>query len=98
MNNGLILEPQRLTSPTVKVRRLGYLTAIPSIVDDREIQIRTLKKHLLDWAIENSRFFRHYSITLPVTRLRRKLLAGEIKTIGAAGRDVKSGEELGLIK
>lgn len=97
MNNDLILEPQRLTSPTVKVRRLGYLVAIPSIVNNREIPVRTLKKHLLDWAEENATFFRHYSMSLPVTRLRRWLLAGEITTIGAAGRYIKTCEELGLI-
>lgn len=97
MNDSLILEPQRLTSPTVKVRRLGYLVAIPSIVNDREIPIRMLKKQLLDWAKENGKFFMHYSLSLPVTRRRRKLLAGEIKTIGAASRYIKTCEELGLI-
>lgn len=97
MNNDLILGPQRLTSPTVKVRRLGYLVAVPSIVNNREIPVRALKKHLLDWAEENAKFFRHYSMSLPVTRQRRRLLAGEITTIGAAGRYIKTCEELGLI-
>ena len=96
LNNHLILGPQRLTSPTVKVRRIGYLAALPSIVQDREISVMMLKKSLLEWARKNRTFFIHYSLNLPVTRLK-KIPAGEIKTPHAAGRYIKTGEELGLI-
>ena len=97
MNSDLILEPQRLTSPTVKVRRLGYLTAIPSIIQDKEIPIRALRRSVLDWAKVNHTFFKHYSLQLPVRRLKKGLLAGEIKTLSGAGRYINTCEELGLI-
>lgn len=97
LNNHLILEPQRLTSPTVKVRRLGYLAAIPSIVQDREIPTMMLKKRVLEWAKENRTSFKHYSFNLPVIRIRKRAFTGEIRTMGGAGRYVKTCEELGLI-
>ena len=97
MNNDVLLEPQRLTSPTVKVRRLGYLIVIPLIVQDKEIPISALKKSVLDWAKENHTFFKHYSIDLPVRRLKKRLLTGEIKTLSGAGRYINTCEELGLI-
>jgi len=97
LNNNIILYPQRLTSPTVKVRRLGYLAAIPSIIQDREMPIRVLKKAVLDWARENHTFFRHYSLGLPVSRLKRRKLTGEIETLGAAGRYINTCQELGLL-
>lgn len=92
----LILKPQRLTSPTVKVRRLGYLVSIPSIIQDRETPIEILKRNVLNWARENRRFFEHYSLGLPVARAKRRLLTGEIKTLGAARRYIKTCEELGF--
>lgn len=96
MKDNSLLEPQRLTSPTVKVRRLGYLVSIPSIIQDKEIPIEILKRNVLNWAKENRKFFEHYSLELPVTRAKRRLLTGEIKTFGAAGRYIKTCEELGF--
>jgi len=55
-----------------------------------------LKKSLFRWARENRTLFKHYSLNLPVTRLK-KIPAGEITTEHAAGRYIKTGEELGLI-
>jgi hypothetical protein len=97
LKNDLILEPQRITSTTVKVRRLGYLVSIPSIIQDREIQFEILKRNVFNWAKENHRFFEHYSLELPVARAKRRLLTGEIKTVGAAGRYINTCEELGFI-
>ena len=97
MKDDLILEPQRLTSPTVKVRRLGYLVSIPSMIQDREVPIEILKRNVLNWAKQNRTFFEHYSLELPVARAKRRLLTGEIKTLGAAGRYIKTCEELGFI-
>lgn len=92
-----ILEPQRLTSPTVKVRRMGYLLAIPSLIQDREFPIRILKRKVLDWAKENYRFFRYYSLELPVRRRQRRKLTGELKTLDASRRYINTCEELGII-
>jgi hypothetical protein len=97
LKNGLILEPQRLTSPTVKVRRLGYLTSIPLVVQDREVPVRMLNSIVCNWARKNRKFFEHYSLELPVTRTKKRLLTGEIRTAGAAGRYVRTCEELGLL-
>ena len=96
LNNSLVLGPQRLTSPTVKVRRIGYFVAIPSVVQDREMPVMMLKRSILEWARENHTLFKHYSFNLPVTR-RKRMPAGEITTVHAAGRYIKTAEELGLI-
>jgi len=97
LKEDFMLEPQRLTSPTVKVRRLGYLVSIPSIVLDREMPFEILKRNVLDWSKKNRTFFEHYSLELPVARVKRRLLTGEIRTLGAAGRYIKTCEELGFI-
>lgn len=92
-----MLKPQRLTSPTVKVRRLGYLVSIPLITRDREVPVEMLKRKLLDWAKENHTFFAHYSMDLPVASAKKRLPTGEIKTPGASGRYIRTCEELGFI-
>ncbi len=97
LKGDIILEPQRLTSATVKVRRLGYLASIPSIIQDREIPAKLLYNEVHEWAIKNRRFFEHYSLSLPVIRAKRRRLTGEITTSNAAGRYVKTCKELGLI-
>lgn len=99
MNSNLILEAQRLTSPTVKVRRLGYLASIPSLAQSGAMSLGTIKRHILEWSKKkkNYVFFVHYSLQLPVVRRKKKKLVGEITTLGAAGRYLGTAEELGLI-
>lgn len=97
MNDSLILEPQRLTSPTVKVRRLGYIAIIPSLVSDREISPKTLEQNLVGWAKQNRSFLRLYSSKLPVANIKRSPLTGEITNPDAARRYLETCRELGFI-
>ena len=97
LNDSLILEPQRLTSPTVKVRRLGYIAIIPSLVSDREISPKTLEQNLVGWAKQNRSFLRLYSSKLPVANIKRSPLTGEITNPDAARRYLETCRELGFI-
>ena len=95
MKNDLLLDCQRLTSVTVKVRRLGYIVSIPLLVKEYPVPQRVLKKNIKDWAVDNRIPFRHYSLQLRIRRKRK--FVGEITTPGAAGRYLKVTEEMGLV-
>lgn len=97
MTENFILNPQRLTSTTVKVRRLGYISAVPSIIKSREIAYTTLVQSLLKWSQQNRNFLRLYSSTLPIVSGKKSLLTGEITGEDSARRYIETCRELGFI-
>lgn len=94
----MILNPQRLTSSTVKTRRLGYILAIPRILGNNKFSTNLLVKKIIEWSLYNEENFKVYGDSLPAIRLRTKeRYVGKITGFDSAVRYIKLVEEIGLI-
>lgn len=94
----MILTPQRLTSPTIKVRRIGYLiqsTRILSSIDSLPAGIFIDK--LIDWSKKNKRQLEQYTTEVLKKTAKSKVLPGEITGNDSAMRYIKVCNELGLV-
>lgn len=87
----------RLSSPTTKVRRLGYLIELTKILKRGPIPARLLPYKVVEQAKENRKYLESYSSRLPVQRRKNDPVVGEITTLDAAKRYINSVREMGLI-
>jgi len=89
--------PQRLTSPTVKVRRLGYIVALTKILKRKSIPNLILPDVICRWSHENVHSLSSYCSGLPVVRKLEQPIVGEITTNDSANRYVNTAREMGFV-
>lgn len=99
---GTVILIRRLTSPTVKVRRLGYFAAICDLLQKQRHPEHLLPRILARWAVEHKDSLEVHSKYLPVTRKGGSSIVGEIilperGEPRAAHRYIETAVELGLI-
>lgn len=100
-----ILLPQRLVTPTVKVRRLGYFCQLTKILRKyKTAPFALIIKDIEKWSVENKEFLKAYDEEIPSPRRRDS--NGEIIPVGEiipsvkhedAKRYIRTANEIGLI-
>jgi len=88
---------RRLTSPTVKVRRLGYFVALCRTTSQHTVPERLLPLVLYRWAEKHNTSLERYSKSLPVVRKRHLPVVGKITDEADARRYIDVAREMGLI-
>jgi hypothetical protein len=95
LKNDIIL--RFLTSPTTKVRRLGYFILITQDLKDKTLGAGLLEQNLLKKINERHFYLEEYCKCLPV-KSRRPFITGEITNKDAARRYITTAQEAGLIE
>ena len=92
------LEPQRITSATTKVRRLGYFILFSRILRRKPLPRLSLQGHILHNEARNRELLEEACKALPVRRTKPEFVTGEICTEDAFERYLGTAIECGLVQ
>ena len=88
---------KRLTSPTVKVRRLGYIVSLTQILSRTPVPNLALPRMLSRRSRDDHGLLSSYCLNLPVIRRTKQRITGEIKSKDAALRYISTAQQMGFI-
>ena len=92
------LEPQRITSATTKVRRLGYFVLFSRILRETPLPRLLLQNRIFKNEAENRKLLEEACRELRVRRTTSESVTGEIRTEDAFKRYLGTAIELGLLQ